>query len=146
FPTVPLRIGAISEEGAAARGISASLDGGTVTIDVDDTAQIGTTILRALVVDATDAPSRAVWSPITVTVQDVPDAPAPPVQAFDEHVDGVVTMRIEPPAANGSPITGYRIIGGDVSYECGAEPRCRIEGLPPGVELRLRAVAVNALG
>ncbi|SFR98056.1 Fibronectin type III domain-containing protein [Agrococcus baldri] len=146
FPTVPLRIGAISEEGAAERGISASLDGGTVTIDVDGAAQIGTTIVRVLVVDATDAPSRAVWSPITVTVQDVPDAPAPPVQAFDEHVDGVVTMRIEPPAANGSPITGYRILGGETTYECGAEPRCRIEGLPPGVELRLRAVAVNALG
>ncbi|GEK80945.1 Ig-like domain-containing protein [Agrococcus baldri] len=146
FPTVPLRIGAISDEGAAERGIRASVDGGRVTVDVDEGAEIGTTIVRALVLDATDSPDRAVWSPITVTVQDVPDAPAPPVQAFDEHVDGVVTMSIEPPAANGSPITGYRIEGNGVTYDCGVEPRCRIEGLPAGVELRLRAIATNALG
>nr|WP_277604014.1 Ig-like domain-containing protein [Agrococcus sp. ARC_14] len=147
FPNTPLRIAAISEEGAAERGISASLDGGTVTVEVDGSAVIGTTIVRVLVLDATDDPRRGVWSPITVTVQDVPDAPAPPVQAFDEHIDGVVTMMIDPPAENGSPITGYRIDGGNgVSYDCGAEPRCRIEGLPAGVELRLRAAAINALG
>ena len=142
----PLRIAALSEDGAAARGVSASLDGGLVSIAVSDDAVIGTTIMRVLVLDVTGLPERGVWSPITVTVQDVPDAPAPPVQAFDEHIDGVVTMMIEPPAANGSPITGYRIIGDGVSYDCGAEPRCRIEGLPAGVELRLRAIATNALG
>ncbi|WP_405217208.1 Ig-like domain-containing protein [Agrococcus sp. Ld7] len=146
FPGSPLRIAAINEDGAAARGVSATLDGDRVTISVTSGAVIGTTIVRVLVLDVTGDPRRGVWSPIAVTVQDVPDAPAPPVQAFDEHVDGVVTMMIEPPPANGSPITGYRIEGNGVSYECGVEPRCRIEGLPAGVELRLSAVAINALG
>ncbi len=146
YPESPLRIGALSDEGAAARGITATLDGSTVTIAVGDEAEIGTTIVRVQVLDITGDERRGVWSPITITVQDVPDAPAPPVQAFDEHIDGVVTMMIDPPAANGSPITGYRITGNGVDVACGAEPRCRLEGLPPGVDLRLRAIAVNALG
>lgn len=146
FPNQPLRLAAISEDGAAARGVSATLDGESVRISVTDDAVIGTTIVRVLVLDVTGDPRRGVWSPIAITVQDEPDAPAPPVQAFDEHIDGVVTMMIEPPAANGSPITRYRLEGNGVSYDCGAEPRCRIEGLPAGVELRLSAVASNALG
>lgn len=146
FPSTPLRLGTISDEGARERGVTATLDGGAVVVSVADDAAIGTTILRAQVLDATGDVRRGVWSPITVTVQDVPDAPAPPVQAFDEHVDGVVTMMIEPPAANGSPITGYRIVGAGVDVACGAEPRCVLEGLPAGVELRLRAIAINALG
>lgn len=146
FPDFPLRIAAISEDGGRARGVSVTLDDDRVLISVTNSAVIGTTIVRVLVLDVTDDPRRGVWSPIAITVQDRPDAPAPPVQAFDEHIDGVVTMTIEPPAANGSPITRYRIEGNGVSYDCGAEPRCRIEGLPAGVELRLSAVAINALG
>lgn len=146
FPEQPLHIAAISEDGAGARGVSATLDGDRVVVSVTGSAVIGTTIVRVLVLDVTDDPRRGVWSPIAITVQDRPDPPAPPVQAFDEHIDGVVTMTIEPPASNGSPITGYRIVGNGASYDCGAEPRCRIEGLPAGVELRLSAVAINALG
>ncbi|WP_072313052.1 Ig-like domain-containing protein [Agrococcus sp. Marseille-P2731] len=145
FPA-PLRIAALSEEGAAARGVSAEQRGEAVTVSVASDAEIGTTFVRVLVLDATLDPARGVWSPISVTVQDRPEPPAPPVQAFGEHVDGVVTMTIDPPAANGSPITGYRLVGDGVSYPCGSEPRCRIEGLPAGVELRLRAIATNALG
>jgi large repetitive protein len=144
--TTPLRIGALRDAGAAERGISATVSGGVVQISASAGAEIGATILQVLVLDATGQPGRGVWSPITVTVQDVPDAPAPPVQVFDEHVDGVVSMAIEPPASNGSPITGYRIVGPGVDLACGATPRCRIEGLPAGVELRLQAIATNALG
>lgn len=146
FPGSPLRIGALRATGAAARGIDAGLSGTAVTLSASTGAEIGATIVQALVLDATGDPRRGVWSPITITVQDVPDAPAPPVQVFDEHVDGVVSMAIEPPADNGSPITGYRIVGTGVDVACGAEPRCTIEGLEAGVELRLRAVATNALG
>ncbi|MGM1028582.1 MAG: Ig-like domain-containing protein [Actinomycetota bacterium] len=146
FPGSPLRIGALRATGAAARGIDAGLRDGAVTLTASASAEIGTTIVQALVLDVTGDPRRGVWSPITITVQDVPDAPAPPVQVFDEHVDGVVSMAIEPPADNGSPITGYRIRGAGVDVACGAQPRCTIEGLEAGVDLRLRAVAINALG
>ena len=146
FPGTPLRIGGLRDAGAEQRGISATLEGDTVSISASPGAVIGTTIVQVLVLDAPGVPERGVWSPIAVTVQDVPDAPAPPLQAFDEHIDGVVTMAIEPPASNGSPITGYRIIGNGVDVACGATPRCRIEGLPAGVDLRLRAIATNALG
>ncbi|MCR8671390.1 Ig-like domain-containing protein, partial [Agrococcus sp. HG114] len=146
FPATPLRIGGLRDAGAAQRGISATVQGGTVSVAASPSAVIGTTILQVLVLDAPGTPERGVWSPIAVTVQDVPDAPAPPVQAFDEHVDGVVTMAIDPPAANGSPITGYRIVGSGVDVACGPTPRCRIEGLPAGVDLRLQAIATNALG
>ena len=146
FPGSPLRIGALRATGAAARGIDAGLRDGAVALTASPGAVIGATIVQALVLDITGDPERGVWSPITVTVQDVPDAPAAPVQVFDEHVDGVVSMAIEPPADNGSPITGYRIVGTGVDVACGAEPRCTIEGLAPGVELRLHAIAINALG
>ncbi|WP_306232300.1 Ig-like domain-containing protein [Agrococcus beijingensis] len=148
FPTTPLRIGAMRDGGAAQRGITAAVSGDTVQITASPGAVIGATIVQVLVLDATGQPGRGVWSPITVTVQDVPDAPAPPVQAFEEHIDGVVTMAIEPPVSNGSPITGYRVVNraAGVDVACGATPRCRIEGLPPGVELRLQAIATNALG
>lgn len=146
FPGSPLRIGALRATGAAARGIDAGLRDGAVTLSASASAQIGATIVQALVLDVTGDPRRGVWSPITITVQDVPDAPAPPVQIFDEHVDGIVSMAIEPPADNGSPITGYRIVGAGIDVSCGAEPRCTIEGLAAGVELRLRAIATNALG
>ncbi|MGC5078120.1 Ig-like domain-containing protein [Agrococcus sp. DT81.2] len=145
FPA-PLRIGALRATGAAARGIDAGLSEGAVTLTARPNAVIGATIVQVLVLDVTGDPKRGVWSPITITVQDVPDAPAPPVQVFDEHVDGVVSMAIEPPADNGSPITGYRIVGDGVDVACGAEPRCTIQGLQPGVELRLQAIAINALG
>lgn len=146
FPSTPLRIGGLRVTGAEQRGIAAVVVGQTVRVSASATAAIGTTIVQVLVLDAAGVPERGVWSPITVTVQDVPDAPAPPVQAFDEHVDGVVTMAIEPPASNGSPITGYRIVGSGVDVACGPTPRCRIEGLPAGVDLRLQAIATNALG
>jgi len=146
FPGNPLRIGALRATGAAARGIDAGLRDEAVTLSASPDAVIGATIVQALVLDITGDPKRGVWSPITITVQDVPDAPAPPVQVFDEHVDGVVSMAIDPPADNGSPITGYRIVGDGVDVACGAEPRCTIEGLEPGVELRLQAIATNALG
>lgn len=144
--SAPLRIGALRATGAAARGIDAGLRDGAVTLTASPNAQIGATIVQALVLDITGDPRRGVWSPITITVQDVPDAPAPPVQVFDEHIDGVISMAIEPPADNGSPITGYRIQGTGIDVACGAVPRCTIEGLDAGVELRLRAVATNALG
>ncbi len=146
FPGSPLRIGALRATGAAARGIDAGLRDGAVTLTASPGAQIGATIVQVLVLDITGDPRRGVWSPITITVQDVPDAPAPPVQVFDEHIDGVISMAIEPPADNGSPITGYRIVGTGIDVACGAEPRCTIEGLDAGVELRLRAIATNALG
>ncbi|MET4097867.1 hypothetical protein ABIB37_000104 [Agrococcus sp. UYP10] len=146
FPDAPLRIGALRATGAAARGIDAGLQDGAVTLSARPGAVIGATIVQVLVLDITGDPRRGVWSPITITVQDVPDAPAPPVQVFDEHVDGVVSMTIDPPVDNGSPITGYRIVGPGVDVACGAQPRCTIEGLQAGVELRLRAIATNALG
>lgn len=146
FPDSPLRLGGLRDAGASARGVEARLEGQRLRIDVAGDAQIGATILNVLVLDATGDVRRGVWSPVTVTVQDVPDAPAPPVQAFDDHVDGVVTMSIEPPASNGSPITGYRIVGPGVDVDCGAQPRCRIEGLQAGVDVRLHAIATNALG
>lgn len=148
FPATPLRIGGLRVTGAEQRGITAVVDGTTVRIAASSTAAIGTTIVQVLVLDAAGVPERGVWSPITVTVQDVPDAPAPPVQAFDEHVDGVVMVSIEPPASNGSPITGYRVVNvaSGIDVACGPTPRCRIEGLPAGVDLRLQAIATNAVG
>ncbi|GAA3603807.1 Ig-like domain-containing protein [Agrococcus terreus] len=146
FPDTPLRLGGIRAEGAAARGVEARLIDGRLRISVATEAAIGATIVHVQVLDATGDERRGVWSPVTVTVQDRPDPPAPPVQAFDAHEDGVVTMAIDPPAANGSPITGYRIVGPGIDVDCGAQPRCRIEGLQAGVDMRLAAIAVNALG
>lgn len=146
FPGTPLRLGGLRDAGADERGITAALRGDVLTVAASPDAAIGATVVHVLILDATGDPRRGVWSPVTVTVQDVPDAPSPPVQVHDGYVDGVVTMAIEPPAANGSPVTGYRIVGPGVDVACGAEPRCRITGLRPGVQVVLRAIATNALG
>ncbi|MBK0297237.1 hypothetical protein IAE22_35950, partial [Bacillus sp. S34] len=66
------------------------------------------THLQYQVADATDDPDRYVWGDVTISVQDVPDAPGAPSRT-GSYEGGQATLTWSTPQANNSPITGYRL-------------------------------------
>src|SRR5690554_1412154 len=154
FPGNPLKVVDIRglDGGALPAGISVvpSADRSQLTVTVADSALPGDTSLQYQVADASSDPDRRVWGTVTLSVQDVPDAPLAPVRASAEYVGGVVTLRITAPAFNNSPITGYRIVsssnGGNYSKDCGLQLRCELTDLVIGAMYEFRVIATNAIG
>ena len=138
------------------RGLSGGLPGGvTVTpsadrsrlqVSVSDSAKPVDTHLQYQVADATDDPDRYVWGDVTISVQDVPDAPGAPSRT-GAYQGGQATLTWATPQANNSPITGYRIQGTNgVSKDCGTATVCTITGLDPRSSYRFSVIATNAVG
>lgn len=148
FPGQPLRLVALDEATVPlGLGIERPAGSSVVTVSASGLAQVGTTTVRYQVVDATGDPRRAAWSTLTIVVRDVPDRPAPPVQATDVHVDGGLVVRITPPADGNSPILGYALLGPNgYRHECGPATTCTLTDLPVGEDVRLQVVARNAVG
>ena len=78
----------------------------------------------------------------------VPDAPQPPSASGG---DGAATVTVEPPASNGSEISGYEheciaTSGGEAVTASSKLPEVQVGGLQNGDEYRCRAAAVNAVG
>ncbi|MFC7432709.1 MULTISPECIES: Ig-like domain-containing protein [unclassified Agrococcus] len=148
FPGDPLQLVAL-DEASVPLGVAVTRAPGSsvVTVSASEVAQVGTTTVRYQVVDATNDPRRAVWSTLTIVVRDVPDRPAPPVQATDAHVDGGLVVRIVPPGDGNSPILGYTLVGPNgYRHECGPATTCTLTDLPVGEDVRLQVVARNAVG
>src|SRR5690554_666701 len=154
FPGNPLKVVDIRglDGGGLPAGISVvpSADRSQLTVTVADSALPGDTSLQYQVADASSDPDRRVWGTVTLSVQDVPDAPLAPVRASADYVGGVVTLRITAPAFNNSPITGYRIVsssnGGNYSKDCGLQLRCELTDLVIGAMYEFRVIATNAIG
>lgn len=77
-----------------------------------------------------------------------PDAPQPPAVSGG---DGSSTITVEPPASNGSPISGYQhecipTNGGDAVTAESTLPEAQVDGLHNGEEYRCRSAAVNGVG
>lgn len=139
----------IDQVESASSDVTATLaaDGRTVTVQADADADIETVSVRYRVLDATRDSARAVWGVISVRLQDVPEAPAAPVQRTDDHIDGVLLIDVETPDENNSPLTGYTLTDQNgAEYDCPASGQCQVEGLPSGVDYRFTAVAHNELG
>ncbi len=153
FPGTPLRVVGISGiDGAslpAGVTVSPSADGSRLTVTVADTAEPVDTNLQYRVADATNDPDRYVWGSVTISVQDVPDAPIAP-ERQGGFVGGELTIRIAEPSANNSPITGYRVTstsnGSDYSHDCGLQTICTLPGLQTAKRYRFQVTAVNAIG
>jgi hypothetical protein len=138
------------------RGLSGGLPGGvTVTpsadrsrlqVSVSGSAKPTDVHLQYQVADATDDPARYVWGDVTISVQDVPDAPGAPSRT-GSYQGGQATLTWATPQANNSPITGYRLQGTNgVSKNCGTATVCTITGLDPKSSYRFSVIATNAVG
>jgi len=149
FPAQRLRVVAIRGlDGGLPAGVSVtpSADRSRLQVAVAAGAQPVDAHLQYQVADATDDPDRFVWGDVTVSVQDVPDAPGAPTRT-GSYQGGQATVSWSAPQANNSPITGYRLVGtGGLSKDCGTSTVCTVTGLDPSASYRFSVVARNALG
>lgn len=149
FPGQPLRVVAVRGLDSAnlPEGVTVtpSADRSRLTVAVSRSAAPSDTTLEYQVADATDDPDRYSWGTISISVQDVPNAPPAPVRAAG-FVSGQLTLSWAAPASNNAPITGY-IVENDAGYrhECSATV-CTLEGLPIGQRSRFSVTATNSIG
>lgn len=153
FPGQPLRVVAIRGLGGsslpAGVRVTPSADKSRLSVSVAASAKPIDTHLQYQIADVTDDPSRYVWGDVTISVQDVPAAPAAPIRS-GTFVGGQLTLAYQAPVANNSPITSYRLTGtsGGKTYtkDCGTSTLCTLTDLDPGAQYRFSVSAVNAIG
>ncbi len=149
FPDEALRVVAIRGLGGglpAGVSVTPSSDRSRLQVSVADGAQPVDAHLQYQVADATNDPDRYVWGDVTISVQDVPDAPGAPSRTGSNQ-GGQVTLAWSTPQANNSPITGYRVQGTNgVAKDCGTSTVCTVTGLDPSASYRFTVVATNAIG
>ncbi|ARC57181.1 hypothetical protein AS850_08845 [Frondihabitans sp. 762G35] len=153
FPGQPLRVVAIrglsgSSLPAGVR-VTPSADNSRLTVSVAASAKPLNTNLQYQLADVTGDPARSVWGDVTISVQDVPEAPAAPLRT-GAFVGGQLTLSYQPPVANNSAITSYRLTGvssvGTYTKDCGTSTVCTLTDLDPGARYRFSVQAVNAIG
>jgi len=126
--------------------ITPSADKSRLQVSVSGTAKPVNTNLQYQVADATNDPDRYVWGDVTISVQDVPDAPGTPTRT-GSYDGGQITLTWSAPQANNSAITGYRVTGTNgVSKDCGTSTVCTLTDLDPSASYRFSVTAVNAVG
>ncbi|PZE39623.1 fibronectin type III domain-containing protein [Curtobacterium sp. MCPF17_031] len=149
FPGQPLRVVDIRGlAGGIPAGvtITPSADRSRLRVSVAADAKPLDTHLQYRVVDATGDTDRSAWGDVTISVQDVPDAPGTPTRTGTE-AGGQVTLNWSTPRANNAPITGYRVTGtGGVTKDCGTATVCTVTGLDPTASYRFSVLAENELG
>ncbi|PZE80871.1 Ig-like domain-containing protein [Curtobacterium sp. MCBD17_032] len=149
FPGRPLRVTDIRGlAGGLPAGVSVSpsADKSRLRVSVAARASTADTHLQYRVTDATGEDARAVWGDVTISVQDVPDAPGTPTRTGSE-TGGQVTLTWATPRSNNAPITGYRVTGTNgVAQDCGTATVCTVTGLDATASYRFRVVAENAVG
>lgn len=149
YPDTPLKVlavrGAEVNELPSGVTIVPSPDKATLNVVIADQAAPGDVTLQYEVADATNDPDRYTWGVVTVSIQDVPDAPSKPTRAAG-FVGGELTLSWAAPPSNNSPIIRYVVSStGGYQRECAATV-CTLTGLPSGSRFQFSVVAVNALG
>lgn len=153
FPGQPLRVVAIRGVGGASlpAGVSVtpSADKSRLSVTVASSAKPLDAHLQYQIADVTNDPARYVWGDVTISVQDVPDAPAAPIRS-GTFVGGQLTLAYQAPVANNSPITSYRLTGtstgGSYTKDCGTSTVCTLTDLDPGAQYRFSVQAINDVG
>jgi hypothetical protein len=117
--------------------------GGVVTV-TPASDFVGVMVVRYRVGDATGDPDREVEGRATITVLGRPEAPTTPqVEEVRSHT---VVLSWDPPADNGSPITGYTVTSDQgTSHQC-ATTTCTLDGLTNNVKYHFSVVAHNDVG
>ena len=155
FPGEPLRVVAIRGlDGSSVPSgvrIVPSDDSRRLSVSVDGTAAPVDTNLQYQVEDVTGDPDRRVWGTVTVSVQDVPGTPNAPVRT-GAFRGGQLTLSYQSPAANNSPIVGYRVTGTATgtgtpyARDCGVATICTLTDLDPAQTYTFSVVATNGVG
>ena len=141
FPDTPLRIvGAQVESGG--QGVSASTGTDTVTVTSSPDYK-GIVVVKYTVEDKTRDIARVATGRIKMVIKGKPDAPAKP--QIVEEKDKSVLVSWEPPADNGSPITGYAVRWWSGVQQC-ATNTCTITGLSNATAYKFTVTATNDVG
>lgn len=141
FPDTPLRIvGAQVESGG--QGVTAS--SGTDAVTVTSTPDYkGTVVVKYTVEDKTRDIARVATGRIKMVIKGKPEAPAKP--QIVEEKDKSVLVSWDPPADNGSAITGYAVSWGSGVQQC-ATNTCTITGLRNATPYKFTVTATNDVG
>ena len=149
FPAQRLRVVDIRGLGGglpSGVSVTPSADRSRLQVRVAPNAEPVDAHLQYQVADATDDRDRFVWGDVTISVQDVPDAPGAPSRT-GSYEGGRATLTWSTPQANNAPITGYRLQGTNgVAKDCGTATVCTITGLDPTASYQFSVVATNAIG
>ncbi|WP_201308715.1 Ig-like domain-containing protein [Puerhibacterium puerhi] len=141
FPETPLELVSAVVETGRADAPRISGDDVVVTPAADF---VGVMVVRYRVQDATGDPDRQVEGRAQVTVLGRPEAPrAPQVQEVRSRT---VVLTWDPPADNGTPITGYTVRTNDGHAQECATTTCTITGLTNDVTYTFTVTATNDVG
>lgn len=139
FPETPLRIIDVIADGNG----SVSQQGSSVLVTPADSF-VGNMTVQYTVQDKTGELSRVATAQILLTVKGKPGTPSTPVVESTRNKSVVLSW--DPPADNGSQITGYTVTGNNgFSQECPATT-CTLTGLTNNVEYVFSVTATNAIG
>ncbi len=141
FPDTPLKVVDTTIE-TDPKGMVVTHTKDAVTVQTDPDYK-GTVVVSYTVEDKTADSDRYVNGKIKLTVKGRPDAPVKP-QILEER-DKAVLLKWEPPADNGSPLTGYTVNWNGGSQACETNT-CTIAGLTNATEYRFSVTATNAVG
>ncbi len=139
FPEEPLQIVDVIADGNG----SASQQGGSVVVTPSDSF-VGNMTVQYTVQDRTGEQSRYANAQILLTVKGKPGAPSTPIVESTRNESVVLSW--DPPADNGSPITGYTVTSNNgFTQEC-ATTTCTLTGLTNNVEYVFTVTAANDIG
>ena len=143
-----------ADNGSPITGYKVSTDGGLTwqNATVTGSSPMTATVTGLSNGHAYDVQVRALnaigLGPATASAAVVPaDVPSAPSNVQAVAGDGNATVSFDPPAGNGSTITGYTIVvsPGGATYPCATSP-CVVPGLTDGTSYRFAVYAVNAAG
>ncbi|MFJ6001823.1 Ig-like domain-containing protein [Arthrobacter sp. NPDC092385] len=140
FPDTPLQL--LSADVETGTG-SASVVGSEVSVTPSEDF-VGTMVVRYRVGDRTGAADRQVDGRIRLTVRGRPDAPTAPFVV--EVRNRTVVLEWDPPAANGTPITGYTVQGTNGFSQSCPSTTCTLTPLTNNVEYTFTVTATNEVG
>ncbi|MHA7246622.1 Ig-like domain-containing protein [Arthrobacter tecti] len=139
FPEEPLQIIDVIADGNG----SVSQQGNSVVVTPGESF-VGSMSVQYTVQDKTGDLSRVATGQIVLTVKGKPGVPSTPVVESTRNKSVVLSW--DPPADNGSPITGYTVRSNNgFSQECQATT-CTLTGLTNNVEYVFTVTATNAIG
>ncbi|GAB3538367.1 Ig-like domain-containing protein [Arthrobacter tecti] len=139
FPEEALEIVDVVADGNG----SVSQQGESVVITPGESF-VGTMTVQYTVQDKTGDLSRVATGQVVLTVKGKPGVPSTPVVESTRNKSVVLSW--DPPADNGSPITGYAVTSNNgFSQECEATT-CTLTGLTNNVEYVFTVTATNEVG
>ncbi|MBW3090975.1 Ig-like domain-containing protein [Bifidobacterium miconisargentati] len=148
FPDSPLTVVACKADDSTKLTVDACDPSGRISITAASDIGASTSTVLVTVEDGSKVKERQVTGTITVSVIDRPEPPLlSPVGG--EPQNGSVTLTWTPGAANGSPITEYRVDwtgGAEGSKSCGAVTSCQITGLTNNKPYSFTVSARNEVG